>query len=140
MTPVVGDIISNTVGKVFGKLADRYLPSTMGEKEKADFRLEAERLSVEECKAAMKDVQGARELAGKESENGPGWTKVLTITHRPAWSFLMLFIFVWTIAAPYAGFPVIPMSEVHKDVMQTVIIFYFGGRSIEKAAGIVWGR
>ncbi len=46
----------------------------------------------------------------------------------------------WTILAPYVGYPQIPLGEIHKDIMQTVIIFYFGGRSIEKAAGVVWGR
>ena len=50
-------------------------------------RLEAERLALEEYKTAIADVQTARELAGKESEGAPGWTKVLTVTHRPVWSF-----------------------------------------------------
>ncbi|MBI5644431.1 MAG: hypothetical protein HY954_13295 [Deltaproteobacteria bacterium] len=140
MTPVIGDIITNTVGKVVGKLADKYLPSTMGEKEKADFKLEAQKLAIEEYKCATADVQGARELAGKESDGAPGWTKVLTVTHRPVWSFLILGIFAWTVLAPYVGFPLIPLTEIHKDIMQTVIIFYFGGRSLEKAAGIVWGK
>lgn len=140
MTPVIGDLISSTVGKVVGKLADHYFPSTMSEEEKENFKLEARRLSIEEYKTAIADVQGARELAGKESEGAPAWTRVLTVTHRPVWSFLILAIFGWTVIAPYLGFPVIALTEIHKDIMQTVIIFYFGGRSIEKAAGVVWGR
>ena len=140
MTPIIGDLIKNTVGKVVDKLADKYLPASLGEKEKAEFRFEAERLAVEEYKVAIADVQTARELAGKESEGAPGWTKVLTVTHRPVWSFLILAIFVWTILAPYLGFPQIPLTDIHKDVMQTVIIFYFGGRTIEKVGGAVWGR
>ena len=32
------------------------------------------------------------------------------------------------------------MTDIHKDVMQTVIIFYFGGRTIEKVGGMAWGR
>lgn len=140
MTPVIGDLITNTVGKVVGKLADRYLPSTMGEQEKANFRLEAEKLAIEEYKTAIADVQGARELAGKEAEGGPFWTKIMTVTHRPVWSFFTLGVFVWTILAPYFGFLQLPLTDIHKDIMQTVIIFYFGGRSIEKAAGIVRGK
>ena len=140
MTPIIGDLIKNTVGKVVDKLADKYLPASLGEKEKAEFRFEAERLAVEEYKVAIADVQTARELAGKESEGAPGWTKVLTVTHRPVWSFLIRAIFVWTILAPYLGFPLIPLTDIHKDVMQTVIIFYFGGRTIEKVGGAVWGR
>lgn len=138
-TPIIGDIIESTVGKVAGRLADRYLPASMGEQERTEFRLKARELAVEESKAAIADVNAARSLAGRESDGAPGWTRVLTVTHRPAWSFLMLGIFLWTVVAPYAGFPVIPLSELHKEIMQTVIIFYFGGRSVEKAAAVVWG-
>ena len=87
VTPVIGDLISSTVGKVVGKLADHYLPSTMGEAEKESFKQRARELAIEESKAATADIQSARELAGKESEGAPGWTKVLTVTHRPVWSF-----------------------------------------------------
>lgn len=126
--------------KMGEKVADRYLPSSMSEKEKFDARLEVQKLAMEEYRAAIADVQGARELAGKESDGAPGWTRVLTVTHRPMWSFAMLSIFGWTIVAPYAGFPQIPLSEIHKDIMQTVIIFYFGGRSVEKTARIITGN
>jgi len=140
VTPIIGDIIESTVGKVAGRLADRYLPASMGEQEREEFRLKARELAVEESKNAIADVNAARSLAGKEADGAPGWTRVLTVTHRPAWSFLMLGIFLWTIVAPYADFPVIPLSDIHKDIMQTVIVFYFGGRSVEKAATVVWGR
>lgn len=140
MTPVIGDLISSTVGKVVGKLADHYFPNSMSEEDKEKFKLEARRLSMEEYKTSIADVQGARELAGNESIGAPGWTKVLTVTHRPVWSFLILAIFAWTVLAPYLGFPMIALTDIHKDIMQTVIIFYFGGRSIEKAATVVWGR
>lgn len=139
-TPVIGDIIQNTIGKVVDKLTDKYLPPTMSDKEKAEAKLEAGKLAIEEYRTAIAGVQGARELAGKESEGAPGWTKALTVTHRPAWSFIMLGVFTWTILAPYLGFPQIPLTEIHKSIMQTVIIFYFGGRSVEKTAGVVWGR
>lgn len=85
----------------------------------------------------MADVESARELAMKESEGSPKWTKVLTVTHRPIWSFVMLSIFCFTIVAPVFGLPQIPLTDIHKDIMQTVIIFYFGGRSIQKSLGII---
>jgi hypothetical protein len=47
-------------------------------------------------------------------------------------------MFVWAIFAPYAGYPQISLSEIHKDIIQTVVIFYFAGRSIEKVAALVW--
>jgi hypothetical protein len=52
----------------------------------------------------------------------------------------MLGIFAWTILAPYVGYPQTPLGEIHKDIMPTVIILYFGGRSVEKAAGVVRGE
>lgn len=137
MTPIIGDLIKNTVGKVIGRIADKYLPKSMSEEEKAEFNMEAERLAIEEYKTAIADVQGARELAMKESEDAPGWTKILTVTHRPIWSLLILAAFVWTIIAPSFGMHVITLTGIHKDIMQTVIIFYFGGRSIEKTAGLL---
>lgn len=140
-TPVIGDIVQNTVGKVVERLTDKYLPLPANEKVREELKVEAKRIAVEEYKTAVLDLQGARELAAKEAQKtAPEWTSVLTVTNRPAWSFLMLVIFTWTIFAPYMGFPQIPLSSVHKDIMETVIIFYFGGRSVEKAAGIVWGR
>lgn len=143
-TPIVGDaiegVLKNTIGKVFGGLVDKYLPASMTEEKKAEFRIEAERLALEEYKARVADAQGARELAAKESDGAPGWTKVLTVTHRPLWSFAVLGIFGWTVIAPYFRFPIIPLTGVHKEIIQTVIIFYFGGRSIEKIADMKWGR
>lgn len=138
-TPVIGDLIESTVGKVVDRLAGHYLPESMSEAEKEQFRQRARELSIEEARAATADTQNARALAGKEAEGAPGWTKVLTVTHRPAWSFLTLGIFSWTVLAPYFGFDTIPLSEVHKDVLQTVIVFYFGGRSIEKTVGYFKG-
>ncbi len=140
MTPIAGDLIKNTIGRVVDGLVDRYLPASMSEEERVKFRMEAEKLAIDEFNAAIADVQGARELAVKESGGAPPWTKVLTVTHRPAWSFLMLALFSWTVLAPYFGFPRMVLSDVHRDIMQTVIVFYFGGRSIEKTVSTVWGR
>lgn len=140
MTPIVGDLIANTVGRAVDKAIDHFLPASMSEGEKEEARQGARKLALDEYKSAIADVQGARELASKESEGAPGWTKLLTVTHRPIWSFIMLAIFAFTVVAPYAGLPNIELSEVHKDVMMTVIIFYFGGRSVEKTVGLVKGR
>lgn len=130
----------NFAEKIGGKIADKYLPPSMSEKERFDARIEMQKMAIEEYKTAIADVQGARELAGKESEGAPGWTKVLTVTHRPVWSFAMLGIFAWTVLAPYSGFPNIALGEVQKEIMQTVIVFYFGGRSVEKSLEIIKGK
>ena len=143
MIPVVGDaiesVVKNTVGNVVNGLIGRFLPKSMTEAEKAEFAQNARELAIEETNAASADIQSARELAAKESEGAPGWTKVLTVTHRPVWSFLILGMFGWTVIAPYFGFPNIALTDIHKDIMQTVIIFYFGGRSVEKAVKVFKG-
>lgn len=140
MSALIGDIVENTVGKVIDRVLDKYLPSTLGEKEREGIRNETRRLALEEYRAAVSEVQGARDLAASEAAGAPSWTKVLTVTHRPAWSYLTLAVFLWTIIAPYAGFPSFEITGVHKEIMQTVIIFYFGGRSVEKVTGALWGK
>jgi len=137
MTPLIGDLIESTVGKVVGQLTERYLPSSMSQMEKTEFQLKAKELALEEGKSAIADMQSARTLAIKEAEGAPPWANVLKVTHRPLWSFIMLAIFAWTILAPYLGYPQIPLTEVHKSIMQTVIIFYFGGRSVEKSIAMI---
>jgi len=143
MTPIIGDAIEglfkNTLGNVVGGLVDKYLPSSMSEADKAAARQAEISLAMEQYRVAIADVQGARALAAKESDAAPAWTKALTVTHRPVWSFVMLGIFGWTVVAPYFSFPIIPLTDIHKEIMQTVIIFYFGGRSIEKIASMKWG-
>lgn len=140
-TPIVTDILESTVGKVVDRLADRFLPSSLGEKEREELRLEAMRIASEEYKAAAGDSKSARDFAEKELlSQAPGWTKLLTVTHRPAWSYAALLLFIWTVAAPYLGLGEFPLSEVHSEIMQTVIIFYFGGRSLEKTAETVWKK
>lgn len=57
MTPIVGDaiegLLKNTLGKVVDKLAEKYLPASMSEKEKEEFRLKAAELVLEEYKTTM---------------------------------------------------------------------------------------
>lgn len=137
-TPLIGELLESTIGKVVDRLADRFIPSSMGEKEREELKNEARRIAVEEYKAAVDDSRSARELAAKEVwTTAPYWTKVLTVTHRPAWSYAVLALFAWTILAPYSGFKELALTEAHGEIMQTVIIFYFGGRSLEKTASII---
>lgn len=140
-TPIIGDLLESAVGKVVDRLADRFIPSTLGEKEREELKNEARRIAAEEYRAAAEDSKSARELAAKEAIlAAPVWTAVLTVTHRPAWSFAVLALFAWTILAPYLGFEGLALTEAHSEIMKTVIIFYFGGRSLEKTAEIIRNR
>lgn len=140
-TPIITGILDSTVGKVVDRLTDRFLPSSLGEKEREELKLEARRIASEEYRAASEDSKSARDLAVKEAwPQAPSWTRVLTVTHRPIWSYTALSLFVWTVLAPFFGFGEFSLSEVHSEIMKTVIIFYFGGRSLEKTAETVWKR
>ena len=135
-----GDIIQNTVGKVVDRLADKFSPSPVSDEDKLKLRLEAEMLALKEYKIAIADAKGAHEIAGEEVYAAPRWTRALSATHRPMWSLLTLGIFTWTIFAPHVGYPQVLLSDIHKEIIQTVVIFYFAGRSIEKVAALVWGK
>lgn len=135
-TPIIGDLLESTIGKVTDRVLAKFLPESMSEADKTAARLEARQQTVEEYKTAIADVQGARALAMKESEDSPPWTRVLTVTHRPVWSFVMLFIFAFTIIGPMLGLPAVLLTDIHKEIMQTVIVFYFGGRTIEKSVNL----
>ncbi|MBU2559220.1 MAG: hypothetical protein KJ578_15695, partial [Bacteroidetes bacterium] len=78
------------------------------------------------------DRVSARELAKAELDKGNAFTTLLAATHRPVWSFVVLALFCWSVLSTQLGLPAIALTDIHKDIMMTVIIFYFGGRSVEK--------
>lgn len=147
MTPIIGDLIESTVGNVVNRLTDRFLPKSMSEAEKAEYQLKMKEAVAEETKLATADMQSARQLASDEAKGAPGWTKILTVTHRPAWSFVVLGLFVWIVIAPYIGVGVTALKDgtmsalqlppFVKEIMKTVIMFYFGGRTVEKALTVI---
>jgi hypothetical protein len=140
MTVSAGDIIQSTVGKVADRLANKFLPSSVSDEDKLKLRLEAEMLALKEYKRAIADAKDYHEITCEDSSAAPRWTRALTATHRPMWSLLTLGIFTGTIFAPYVGYPQVFLSDIHKEIIQTVVIFYFAGRSIEKVAAVVWGK
>lgn len=59
--PIIGDLLNSTVGKVVGKLVDKYLPPTLSDKEKEEFKLKAMELALEE----EKNIQTQMEIVNK---------------------------------------------------------------------------
>jgi hypothetical protein len=108
----------------------------MSEKERADIEAKTrDKLLKADWKyleVEMKDRANARALAMKDAEKGNVYTTLLAAIHRPLWSIITLILFAWTIIAPSLGFPEVILQEVHKSIMQSIIVFYFGGRSVEK--------
>jgi len=132
--------IAETVNTVLKRVLP---PEKMSEGERAQMEaaLTAELLKADwsRFEAEVQDRIDARGLAKAELDKGNAFTTILAATHRPIWSFCILGLFAWTLLAKPLGFPDVPLSDVHKDIMQTVIIFYFGGRSVEKVMDKIGG-
>lgn len=84
MTPVIGDLIQNTVGKVVGGLVDKYLPKSMSEKEKADFTTAAKRLTIDELEANKSIIEAVNETMRAETKAEDPWTR----RWRPFWGYI----------------------------------------------------
>lgn len=95
MTPIIGDLIKNTVGKVVGKLADHYLPASMTEAEKAQFRLDAQNIAIKELEANKDIIAAVNKTMQAEAQSDKWWTS----GWRPYWGFISgtAFLFVCVI-------------------------------------------
>lgn len=88
MIPIISDLLQNTVGKVVGKLTDHFLPASMNEEDKAKFKLEAEKLLLEENKLfaeqLTKQMETVNTTMQKESESEHfltyGWRPIVGFT------------------------------------------------------------
>ncbi|MBI5328868.1 MAG: hypothetical protein HZB80_11370 [Deltaproteobacteria bacterium] len=104
MTSIIGDLIQATVGKVVGKLADKYLPASLSEKEKEEFRLEAEKLALEEYKIAASVNSGINQTMREEakSEHWIQWS----------WRPLIGYTFALTIINNYVLMPYFKLQPI----------------------------
>lgn len=129
----LGSKIMDTVSSVLKRMLP---PEKMTEAERAAVEYQVaeaiRNLDWEREKAEIEDRMNARLLAAAELEKGNAWTTTLAAIHRPIWSLSTLLLFAWTIVGESVGLPSIKLGETHKDIMLTVVMFYFGGRSIEK--------
>lgn len=76
MTPIIGDLIQSTVGNVVNKLADHYLPASMSEKEKEEFKLRAAELAQKEYETNVAFTQTINQTmqAEAKSEHWMQWS------------------------------------------------------------------
>jgi len=133
--------ITNLVTDVVKRLLP---PEKMSEEERRKLEVEASlevrKLMMDKYKLEIEDIVSARKLAEAELSRGSAFTNVLAAVHRPLWSIVTLLLFSWTLLSTQIGLPEIHLTELHKDIMQTVIVFYFGGRSVEKVVSKVRGK
>ena len=70
MIPLIGDLLKNTVGKVVGKVVDKYLPASMSEEDKAKMQLEMEKLLIEEEKNLQAQMETVNATMRAEIASG----------------------------------------------------------------------
>lgn len=77
MTPIIGDLIEstlrNTAGKVVGALVDKYLPPSMSEAEKADFKLKMQDGIRDEMKIDSEALESVNATMRAEAKSDKWW-------------------------------------------------------------------
>lgn len=92
----------------------------------ADLTLQIMQQSQAQMESEFKDRSDARALAVQDIAKGNALTSLLSATVRPLWGFGAFAVVAWSV---YQGTSI--DSDI-RDIIQTVLYFYFGGRTIEK--------
>ncbi len=68
MNPV-GAIVKNTVGRLIDKLADRYLPASMSEKEREEFKIKGKELALKELELDIRTIEAVNRTMQAEARS-----------------------------------------------------------------------
>lgn len=69
MLPIISDLLQSTVGNVVNKLTDHFLPASMSEKEKTEFKLKANELIIEEEKVLQAQMETINATMREEAKS-----------------------------------------------------------------------
>lgn len=92
------------------------------------------------------DRADARSLAAKDVEKGNWFTNVLAATVRPIFAFACMGAFLVPLVLRIAHLalghtvPEFTLNAIEKEVVLSVIYFYFGGRVVEKGMAVWKGN
>jgi hypothetical protein len=122
------------IPKLMGLLPDvirRVLPAEkISEAEQAQLaqalQLEIMAMDWKGIEAEFKDRDSARNLAAQEIAKGNAWTSAAAAMVRPLWGIGCFLLVAYSVLASYEITPVL------RSIIETVLMFYFGGRVIEK--------
>lgn len=92
----------------------------------ADMTLELLKQDWGKIEAEYEDRASARQLATADIAKGNAFTGILAAFVRPAWGFGALAM------VGYSVIYGVTISSPLQEIIQTVLFFYFGGRTIEK--------
>ena len=132
MIPIIGDLLNSTVGKVVGKLVDKYLPASMSEKEKVEMELEMQKLIIEE----EKNIQAQLETVNATMRTEAQSDKFIVYAWRPLVGFCFVALICNNfILMPYFasyGLQPIIIPDGIWSAMLVVLGVSAGTRGIEK--------
>jgi hypothetical protein len=140
-----GQAIASVSDLVSGVLK-RLWPEKMSEFDAAKFKQEmALALMQDQGQQVVQefaDRASARALAAADVEKGNWFTNVLSATVRPVFGYVCMGAFLAPlglrlIALARGGeVPVFELSMIEKEIVLTVIYFFFGGRTVEKGIAL----
>lgn len=125
------ELFAPILNSVLPGVLNRILPAEkMSELDKAKLQIEImgqlAAADWQQVKAEYDDRNSARLLAEKDIAGGNAFTSFLAATVRPAWGFGALALVIYNVVAHF------PIDSNLRDIINTVLFFYFGGRTIEK--------
>lgn len=140
MTPIIGDLIQSTVGKVVDK-ALTYLPSSLTEEQRETFKVKVKELAVEEARLVVEaekvEAQDRASARGREVEalkaEGAGWLNknivpVLAVGCL-ALSFVLFYQVFWLGVEPDKKEVLVYILGVLSSMDMAVLTYYFGSSS-----------
>lgn len=140
LAPYSGAISS--VSDLLNGILKRVLPEKMSEKDAADLQAQ---ITLELMKADWAGIQkeyddraSARVLAAADVAKGNWFTNVLAATVRPVFGYIVMLVFAASFVPAFVpgGQNFVVITDIQKEVMLSVIYFYFGGRTVEKGLAI----
>lgn len=135
----VSDLVNGVIKRIWGEKASE-LDKLKIEQATQEFLL------TSQGQAALNefaDRASARALAAADVAKGNWFTNVLAATVRPVFGYVAMGAFILPLAlriaaSLYTGKPPVPveLSGIEKEIVLTVIYFFFGGRTVEKGLAI----
>jgi|GEM_PF-3012806 len=136
----------SSVSDLVGGVIKRIWPEKASELDKLKIEQEtALFLTTQQGQAALNefaDRASARELAAKDVEKGNWFTNVLSATVRPVFGYACMAAFLGPLALRVASIalgrpmPEISLNDIEREIILSVIYFFFGGRTIEKGISL----
>lgn len=143
LAPYSGAISS--VSDLLNGVIKRILPEKMSDADKANLQ---QQLTLELMKADWAGIEkefgdraDARALAKADVDKGNWFTNVLSATVRPFFGYVVMAAFFTSLVTPLIpGMPTLVITDIQKEIMLSVIYFFFGGRTVEKGLALWTGK